>query len=214
VLIVEDDRVLAKQLKLFLRTHGDYNVIATGDREETLEVLEGFTPQVAVLDLGLPPFEDSPEIGLSLIPCFVKLDAKVVVLTGQSSRKAAIEAVAAGAFDYILKPASPEVLELAIKRALFIKDIEDEIRNRDGRKIAIRRDVTPGLEEIEEGNSPLMDYQFPDDFHKLKEQFERDILQKALESTGFNVVRTAKLLKISRESLYYLLRKHGIKRPE
>ncbi len=208
--IVEDDRVLAKQLKLLFSAQMDYNVITAFSKEEALDILEGFTPQVAVLDLGLPPFEDSPEGGLSLIPPLVERGTKVIVLTGQTSKEAAVQAIASGAFDYIMKPAEPETLELSVKRALFIREIEEEIRRREGREVAIQRDM--GIVQGEEGTSPLTEYAFSEGLNELRDKFEREIVEKALSITGFNVMRTARLLKISREALYYLLRKHGIRR--
>ncbi len=212
LLIVEDDRVLAKQLKLFFRAQGEYNIITASSRDEALEILEWFTPQVALVDLGLPPSEDSPEGGLSLIPPLVERGTKVIVLTGQTSREAAVQAIASGAFDYIMKPAEPETLELSVKRALFLREIEEEIRRREGREVVIRRDV--GTAQGEEGTSPLTEYAFSEGLNELRDKFEREIIEKALNTTGFNVVRTARLLKISREALYYLLRKHGIRRGE
>lgn len=212
LLIVEDDRVLAKQLKLFLRAQGAYNIITAHSREEALEILEGFTPQVALVDLGLPPFEDSPQGGLSLIPPLVEREAKVIVLTGQTSREAAVQAIASGAFDYIMKPAEPEVLEISVKRALFIREIEKEIERKEGKRIALSRRVED--ENQGEREAPLTDYDVSQGLNELKITFEREILEKAIEATSFNVVRTAKLLKVSRESLYYLLKKHGIKREE
>jgi len=210
LLIVEDDNLLAKQLKLFFHTKGEYNVITSGSKEETLEILEGFTPDVVILDLGLPPLENSPQIGLSLLPHLVKASDKVIVLTGQTSKEAAIEAIRLGAFDYIQKPASAEILELSVKRALFIRDIEAEIEKKEGKKIEISRSIKP-LEE-KKSESPLSDYDFSQGLDELKTKFEKDIVEKALKLTGFNIVRTAKLLKISRESVYYLLKKHNIKR--
>ncbi len=210
LLIVEDDQVLARQLKLFFRAQGEYNIITAHSREGALDVMEGFTPQVALVDLGLPPFEDSPQSGLSLIPPLVQREAKVIVLTGQTSRKAAVQAIATGAFDYINKPAEPEVLEISVKRALFIREIEEEIEKKEGKRVALSRRVAG--EGQGKGNAPLKDYDVSQGLNELKITFEREILERAIKATGFNVVRTAKLLKVSRESLYYLLKKHGIKR--
>ena len=209
LLIVEDDAILAKQLELFFKAKG-YQVATAGTKERTLEILKSFTPQVCILDLGLPPYQDSPVIGLDLLPSLVATGAKVIVLTGQMAREAAVKAIAQGAFDFIYKPAEPQVLELAVTRALFLRDIEKEIQNQEGREITIHRN--PEKEE-ENGTFPLEGYLVSQGLNELKTKFERELVEKALESTGFNIVKTARLLKVSRESLYYLMKKHGIKRP-
>ncbi len=208
LLIVEDDSILARQLKLFFGSKG-YHVLISRTREETLKILEDFSPEVCILDLGLPPLENSPNIGLSLLPYVAQKGVKVIVLTGQTAREAAVKAIALGAFDYIYKPADPQILDIAVNRALFLQEIEREIRSKEGKAITISRN--PAKEE--DGNRPLEDFDFSQGLNELKIKFERDLVEKALKSTGYNIVRTAKLLKISRESLYYLMKKHGIERP-
>lgn len=209
LLIVEDDLILAKQLKLFFRSKG-YNVVVASTRGETLETIEGFTPHVCILDLGLPPLENSPDVGLSLIPTLVNIGAKVIVLTGQTDRNAAVQAIAQGAFDFIYKPADPQVLDIAVNRAIFVQEIEKEIHTKEGTKIVISRNPH---QDYLENQSPLAEYTISQGLNELKTNFEKELVERALKSTGFNVVRAAKILRISRESLYYLMKKHGIKRP-
>jgi DNA-binding NtrC family response regulator len=62
----------------------------------------------------------------------------VVVLTGQGTIASAVECLRAGASDYILKPADPEALEVALERAVAAQALKREVRYLRGTRAATR----------------------------------------------------------------------------
>lgn len=104
ILIVDDDTIYRDRLARSLRDAG-HEVATAGDCPNGLSVARDFNPTAAVLDLRMP--------GMNGIDCLKGLVAdypgiKVVMLTGYGSIANAIEAVRAGAADYLTKPADAE----------------------------------------------------------------------------------------------------------
>ena len=127
LLIVEDDEGLQTQLKWAFE---GFEVFVAGTRDEALTILRAERPPVVTLDLGLPPDPDGTSEG------FVVLDAimaeapttKVIVASGHGARESALDAIAAGAYDFYQKPLDISALELIVGRALNLHRIEAENR--------------------------------------------------------------------------------------
>src|SRR5207253_9755284 len=83
-------------------------------------------PVVTLLDLGLPPRPTDPDEGLATLAELKTLDemAKVIVISGQGEKKNALEAVAAGAYDFLCKPVDPDELKLLLKRCIYLAVLE------------------------------------------------------------------------------------------
>ena len=83
-----------------------------------------------MLDLGLPPRPNDPEVGLATLASLLALDplAKVVVVSGQSDRQNAIRAVGAGAYDFLCKPVDMDELKLVLQRCIYVAELEQEYR--------------------------------------------------------------------------------------
>ncbi len=99
VLVVDDDLALARALGINLRAHG-YEVTVVHDGRGALDRVAHFHPNVVILDLGLPDI-DGVEVlqgirGWSSIP--------VIVLSARSTSAEKVEALDAGADDYVTKP--------------------------------------------------------------------------------------------------------------
>ncbi|MHC5035809.1 MAG: sigma-54-dependent transcriptional regulator [Planctomycetota bacterium] len=113
LLIVDDNPNLAATLRLLLRE--DFAVEVTHDAETALGILEEFQPQVALLDQILP--------GMSGI-AFMKLlrevspQTVVVMLTIVDRAGPAVEALQAGAVQYLVKPFEEKKLRKTIQEAL------------------------------------------------------------------------------------------------
>jgi len=126
LLIVEDDENIARQLRWALAD--EYEVHWARDGEEAVRLFTEARPKVATLDLGLPPDPEGASVGLGLLPKLLALDslAKLVVVTGNSEKGSALEAVRKGAYDYYLKPIELDELKVILKRAFHIRAIEEE----------------------------------------------------------------------------------------
>jgi len=125
LLIVEDDAGLQKQLKW---SFDDLEVVIAGDREAALVAVRRHEPAVVTLDLGLPPDADGASEGLATLKQILALApaTKVIVVSGNQDRANAVQAVAAGAYDYYHKPIDPEILRLIVNRAMHLHQLETE----------------------------------------------------------------------------------------
>ena len=114
ILFVEDDDTLRPVLERELRASG-HDVTSCASAEQALEFLETHKVDVGLLDLRLPGMS-----GLELLRAIKDLDAElpVVFLTGHGSLAEAVEAMRAGAFDFLAKPAPLDELELVLERAI------------------------------------------------------------------------------------------------
>ncbi len=126
ILLVEDDVGLQKQMRWAL---SPYVVELAGSRVEALDKISSAKPYNAVvLDLGLPPDENSASEGLKTLDEILNLAprTKVIVASGNVERANAVRAIAKGAFDFIAKPLDSEVLKIIIDRAVRMHALEEE----------------------------------------------------------------------------------------
>lgn len=112
LLIVEDDDPLAQILQRSFERRG-YIVARAASHEGVVQLLEGFRPSYAVVDLKLH--------GASGLTCVQTLHAhdarmRIVVLTGFASIATAVEAIKLGACNYLAKPANTDDIEKAFQQ--------------------------------------------------------------------------------------------------
>ncbi len=125
LLVIEDDPGLREQL---LWSFDNYEVIIAQDRKEAIAKLRRYEPTVVTLDLGLPPNPCGYEEGLNTLREIISLapQTKVIMVTGQTSRKIAVEAISIGAYDFYVKPIDPRALALIVDRAYYLDTLERE----------------------------------------------------------------------------------------
>jgi two-component system NtrC family response regulator len=126
ILIVDDDEAIRTQMKWALSEH--YDVHFAEDRKAAGECFEGNSPVVTLLDLGLPPRPNECDEGLATLSDILAIDntAKVIIISGQSEKQNAIEAVGAGAYDFLCKPVEMEELRLLLRRCIHVTELEKE----------------------------------------------------------------------------------------
>ena len=127
LLIVEDDLALQRQLRC---AYDGYRVVVAQDRESALAALRADEPAVVTLDLGLPPDPDGTTEGFATLEAILALkpDAKVIVASGHGARESALNAIAAGAYDFYAKPIDIDALGLIVARAFHVHALEAENR--------------------------------------------------------------------------------------
>jgi two-component system KDP operon response regulator KdpE len=112
VLVVDDDAALARALAINLRARG-YDVDVATSGREALEGLASSRPDVVVLDLGLPDLDGIDVLhgirGWNGVP--------VVVLSARTTSDEKVEALDAGADDYVTKPFEMNELLARIRAA-------------------------------------------------------------------------------------------------
>ena len=114
ILIIDDDRDMCLLLKRFLTRHG-YEVIEAYTGKKALEILEETEPSLVMCDFRLEDMEGNVLLG--------KIKEKypyipVIIITGYSDIKIAVEVMKMGAYDYITKPLFPDEILITIKKAL------------------------------------------------------------------------------------------------
>ena len=133
LLIVDDDEEIRTQMKWALST--DYEVFLAENRASALELFREQRPQVALLDLGLPPHPGTPEEGLATLAEILAQDSsvKVIIVSGQGEKDNALQAVGAGAYDFLTKPAELEELKIILKRTFHVASLERDYRQLQNR---------------------------------------------------------------------------------
>lgn len=128
LLIVDDDEAIRTQMKWALTQ--DYDIAQAEDRISAVSTFRAESPAVTMLDLGLPPRTNSPEEGLAALSEILAGDptAKVIIISGQGEKMNAIQAIGAGAYDFLCKPVDPDELTLLLKRCIYVVELEREYR--------------------------------------------------------------------------------------
>ncbi len=96
LLLVEDDEIDREAIRRHLGTEYRVHEVATG--QEALKHCEAFRPDCVLLDYRLPDGD-----GLALLPTFLERYIPVIVTTGVESPEVIVEAMRAGAQDYLVK---------------------------------------------------------------------------------------------------------------
>jgi two-component system, NtrC family, response regulator len=129
ILIVDDNPDIRQQLKWGL---GDeYSVLLAGDVNEGFDIFKKHEPGVVILDLGLPPYEDTSVEGFRGLTEMLDQNphAKIIMLTGNSERDNALKAMRMGAYDFYPKPPILSELRVIISRAFHLANIEEQNRS-------------------------------------------------------------------------------------
>ncbi|PYQ38462.1 MAG: hypothetical protein DMF77_24020 [Acidobacteria bacterium] len=124
VLVVEDEAYVRDSLTEILRERG-YEIVEAGTAGDAVRVLAHAPIDVVLTDFRLPGAD-----GLALVKQIQSTspEVPVVVLTGQGTIASAVECLKSGASDYLLKPADPEALEVALERALAGRALRREVQ--------------------------------------------------------------------------------------
>ena len=132
ILLVEDTPSLARLYQQYLNGE-EADVTAVGTGKEALQALSAETPSVVLLDLRLPDMD-----GLDILKEMQarELPSEVVVITAHGSINVAVEAMRAGAYDFLVKPFNAERLLVTVRNALkhgslsaIVKKITDVSRD-------------------------------------------------------------------------------------
>jgi DNA-binding NtrC family response regulator len=129
LLIVDDDPLISESLGFAFAQALD--VITSHSRPHALAMLRQLrqAPQIALIDLGLPPFPHRPDEGFALIGDLLALspEMKIIVLSGQNDEENARHARTLGAVDFVGKPCDPGRLSALFQQTLsFPGKIENQ----------------------------------------------------------------------------------------
>jgi two-component system KDP operon response regulator KdpE len=164
IMIVEDDVALRETLTAILGAHG-YDVVPVGTGEEALHFARSGTPDLYLLDLGLPGID-----GLTTLERLrAHNDAPTIVLTVRSDRADKVAALDLGADDYVEKPFDSEELLARIRAALRRRPADP-----GPRPVFTVRDLTIDLDRqlVTKAGEPL--HLTPTELRLLAALLERD----------------------------------------
>ena len=113
VLVVDDEENIRLVLKTLLKRHG-YDVEVAESGEAALAMVDVFGPDVILTDVRMPKMN-----GLDLLATLKAKQnpATVIVMSAYGSVDLALEAMKAGAYDYVGKPFKPDEIVLALRKA-------------------------------------------------------------------------------------------------
>jgi DNA-binding NtrC family response regulator len=124
ILVVDDDESLRRVMQMQLEEAG-YEVLAASQGQDALAVMEDMTPALVITDLKMP--------GISGLDLLRRLrgaypETTVIMVTAFGTVSTAVEAMKAGAYDYITKPVDYEQLMLVVNRAMERGQLMAEVK--------------------------------------------------------------------------------------
>ncbi|MCX7012689.1 MAG: sigma-54 dependent transcriptional regulator [Candidatus Sumerlaeota bacterium] len=122
ILIAEDEDRLRRLFAMLLSNAG-YKMSLAEDGEQALEMFGKSKPDVVLTDMRMPKMD-----GMTLLKKIkeVSPETPVIVITAYGAIEDAVEAMKAGAEDYLTKPIEEEQLKISIEKALKLKEILTE----------------------------------------------------------------------------------------
>ncbi|MGB9826709.1 MAG: sigma-54-dependent transcriptional regulator, partial [Desulfofundulus sp.] len=147
VLVVDDEESVCEFLTEVLEDAG-YRVQTARDGMQALELISRNPPDAVLLDIRMPELD-----GMQVMDRIQQQDNRlpVILMTAFGTTEMAIQAMKAGAFDYIIKPFNLDELVLTVKKAVTMRQLAMEVE-------ALREGRTPEPLSMETliGQSPAM----------------------------------------------------------
>lgn len=112
VLVVDDEESIRIMLRGMLKKYG-YNIELAANSNEALGKIESFKPDIVLVDVRMPDID-----GISLVKKITKERNDIIffIMTAYGSLEVALEAIRAGAYDYLTKPFKGEEILLALRK--------------------------------------------------------------------------------------------------
>jgi len=161
LLIVDDDALITDTLAYALGK--DFDVMVSDSRRNAVNLVRRLhtPPQLALVDLGLPPLPHRPDEGFALIAELVahSQEMKILVLSGQNDAANARHARTLGATDFVAKPCAADGLKKLLLHALQFRAAEMSAgaEAQGGQLIG----ASPVLEKLKNQISQYADSPFP-----------------------------------------------------
>jgi len=126
LLLVDDDPLISESLAFVLKDDFNVNIVATREEAKRLLYTMPILPNLALIDLGLPPTPHTPEEGFKLVSELLTFNPsmKIMILSGQDTQDNVRHALTLGAVDFIPKPCNMGLLKTRLEHQLMIFDAE------------------------------------------------------------------------------------------
>jgi len=161
LLIVDDDTLITDSLAYALGK--DFEVMVSDSRPHAVNLLRKLDapPQLALIDLGLPPVPHRPDEGFALIADLLAHfpEMRILVLSGQNDAANARHARTLGAIDFAAKPCNAENLKKLLLHALQFHGAEAAGNDAAEGELLIGK--SPALEKLKSQIGQYADSPFP-----------------------------------------------------
>jgi two-component system response regulator AtoC len=140
ILVVDDEPNVRKMLRALLAKHG-FEIDEAADGEEALAKIGELMPEFVLADVRMPKMDG---IALSKEIAARDLPTTVIVMSAYGTVETAVEAMRAGAYDYIMKPFRTDEVILTLRKAEEREQLRRE--NRELRRRVSSQTVEPPME--------------------------------------------------------------------
>lgn len=165
VLVVDDEESVVVTIKAILQLDG-YNVATTTSGKEAREMVRKVEYDLVLTDLRL---EDGDGLDVLKAVRDSYPETVTIMLTGYASLESAIQALRAGAYDYLVKPSEVEELRATVARGIERRRLGQELRLRVAELAALNASLQ---QRIEEATAELKErYEQLKELDKMKSQF-------------------------------------------
>jgi two-component system NtrC family response regulator len=147
ILVVDDDSSVRRVMKMQLEEAG-YEVALAADGRDARQLIDQKRPKLVITDLRMP---GSDGIDLLHYVRDERLETTVIIITAFATVDTAVQAMKAGAYDYVTKPIDYDALVLAVHRAMERQNLLEEVRS-----LRAALDQKYGFENIVGRSKPLL----------------------------------------------------------
>ena len=183
ILVIDDETVVCDSLKMLVECEG-YDCVLARSGQDGIALIQADCPDLVFLDAKMSEMD-----GLDTLRQIHALDKllPVVMISGQDTLGAAVEATRLGAFDFLEKPLSSDRVKVVVRNALNQRKLK--VENYAWRRAADMRHGT---------------------LRHFKEVNERRFLVRNLREFGWNISKTAQEINTPRSNLYRKLERYNI----
>jgi DNA-binding NtrC family response regulator len=161
LLIVDDDPLITDTLAYTLGQ--DFEIQVSDSRQRAIDLVRQVPtpPQLALIDLGLPPLPHAPDEGFALIADLLAHSPamKILVLSGQSDANNARHARTLGAAEFVSKPCDPEKLREVLWQTLKFRTAE--LSTGDSQESPDLIGSSPPMQRLRSQIQQYADFPFP-----------------------------------------------------
>jgi DNA-binding NtrC family response regulator len=123
IAVVDDEEAIRDSLEMILSE--DYTISCFPDAESFLLSMDASPPDLVLMDIGLPAMSGMD--ALNIVKQKIA-DLPVIMITAFEDIHMVIRSMKSGAFDFILKPINPDILEYTLKKAVASIALRKEVR--------------------------------------------------------------------------------------
>jgi DNA-binding NtrC family response regulator len=160
VLVVDDEIDVVSTLQSYLSEKG-YKTLGCTSGKSAIESLMKYDFDILLIDLSMPEMN-----GIEVMQSALEMDPHLIgiIITGKGTIQSAIEAMKAGAFDYLLKPFEFETLSPILDRAMQVR----ELKKSEERYRSLVDELTLGMRNLKNNHEKSSDKEL--EIYELKEE--------------------------------------------